>query len=905
MSAPAATRTWSNASGGSWHTPANWAEGFVPTASDTVLITAAGTYAVTVTADAEFGSLTVGGGTGTQTLQWQSGSLAGALTVASGGVLDFGNNASKTFNGGSITNHGTVVWPSSGPIFWYFNSSHFENAAGGLVDLQRDGLFIENAGEFSFRNAGTLRKSGGTGASGFSAGVAVTNVGTVQVQSGTLNFPGGFTSSSTFDVSAGARIELENGTFNFLTGHTFTGNGFYGVASGSPVINGPIINTNFTLAGGTLSITNQLTGTLYWQGGSLAGNLIVATNGVLDFGTNSSKTFNGGSITNFGTVVWPSSGPIFWYFNSAHFENAAGGLVDLQRDGLFIENAGEFSFRNAGTLRKSGGTGASGFSAGVAVTNVGTVQVQSGTLNFPGGFTSSSTFDVSAGARIELENGTFNFLTGHTFTGNGFYGVSAGSPVINGPIINTNFTLAGGTLNITNQLTGALYWQGGNLAGDLLIATNAVLDFGGNASKTFNGGTITNHGTVVWPSSGPIFWYFNTGHFENAAGGLVDMQRDGLFIENVPEFSFRNAGTLRKSGGTGAGGFNVGVAVTNVGTIEALSGDLDFPAGYAMTAGLLRFGISGNSTFGRITYTGTAPLVGGVGAMLLNSFVPNTNVSFPVMTFGSSSGTFTETNGLRVGSGRAFSPVYGGTTFSLLSVLATDVTITNQPQSTTVIAGNNAQFTVGASSDETITYQWRFNGTPIGSSNTNRYTVVNAQPANSGNYDVVLTTASTTVTSLVATLTVHVPPSFTATPVSLTVASGQNATFTASASGIPSPTYQWLFNGTPIPGATSSTLTVAGASTNVGAFSVVISNAAGSVTNTVSLTLVDLKFFAGVVIDAALSSQFRVEFTTDVNTPTTNWTTLSTVVVTNRPHIVYDANSPGLPRRFYRAVPLP
>jgi hypothetical protein len=249
--------------------------------------------------------------------------------------------------------------------------------------------------------------------------------------------------------------------------------------------------------------------------------------------------------------------------------------------------------------------------------------------------------------------------------------------------------------------------------------------------------------------------------------------------------------------------------------------------------------------------------------------------------------------------------VYGGTTFSLLSVLATDVTITNQPQSTTVIAGNNAQFTVGASSDETITYQWRFNGTPIGSSNTNRYTVVNAQPANSGNYDVVLTTASTTVTSLVATLTVHVPPSFTATPVSLTVASGQNATFTASASGIPSPTYQWLFNGTPIPGATSSTLTVAGASTNVGAFSVVISNAAGSVTNTVSLTLVDLKFFAGVVIDAALSSQFRVEFTTDVNTPTTNWTTLSTVVVTNRPHIVYDANSPGLPRRFYRAVPLP
>jgi len=710
LSTEAATRAWVNTAGGNWHTAANWSGGVVPNSSDTVLINADGTYSVTIATDAAFDSLTLGGGTGTQTLQWQAGSVTGNLTVASSGVLDFGGDFSKTFTG-VLTNYGRVVWPASGPQFWFFSSSRFENAVGGLVDLQRDSILSPNVGNFSFNNAGTLRKSGGTS-----------------------------TSSS--------------------------------------------------------------------------------------------------------------------------------------------------------------------FNTGVVVTNTGTVQVQAGTFRFPDGFTSTSTFDVSAGARIELSGGTFHFQPGHTFTGNGYYGVNDGSPVINGPIINTNFMVTGGQLNITNQLTGALYWVAGNVAGELTVAAGGTLNFGGDFSKVFNGGVLTNHGTIVWPASGPQFWFFSDSRFENRPSGLVDVQRDGVLSQNVGTFSFNNAGTLRKSGGTGASGFNTGIAVTNSGTFEVMAGDLNFPSSYQMTSGLLRFGIGGLSTFGRITVTGSAPLAGGLGAVLLGGFVPDTNVSFPVMTFNSSSGIFTSTNGLRVGSGRAFEPVYGGTTLSLLSVAANTITITNQPQTTTVVAGNNAQFVVGASADEPLTYQWRFGGSPLANSNTNRYTVVNAQPGNTGNYDVVLTTASGSVTSLVATLTVHVPPSFTLTPVNLTVASGQNATFSAGASGIPSPSCQWLFNGTPIPSANGPTLTIAGATTNVGAFSVVISNAAGSVTNTVSLTLVDLKLFAGVVVDAALNSQFQVEFTTDVNTPTTNWTTLGTVVVTNRPHIIYDANSPGSMKRFYRAVPL-
>src|ERR1039457_7308146 len=44
--APAATITWTNTSGGNWSVAANWSPNQVPTNTDSVLITAPGTYTV-------------------------------------------------------------------------------------------------------------------------------------------------------------------------------------------------------------------------------------------------------------------------------------------------------------------------------------------------------------------------------------------------------------------------------------------------------------------------------------------------------------------------------------------------------------------------------------------------------------------------------------------------------------------------------------------------------------------------------------------------------------------------------------------------------------------------------------------------------------------------------------------
>ena len=64
---------------------------------------------------------------------------------------------------------------------------------------------------------------------------------------------------------------------------------------------------------------------------------------------------------------------------------------------------------------------------------------------------------------------------------------------------------------------------------------------------------------------------------------------------------------------------------------------------------------------------------------------------------------------------------------------------------------------------------------------------------------------------------------------------GQSASFTVSATGIPNPAYQWLKDSAPISGATGATFGIASAvRANAGNYSVIVSNAAGSVTSSVA-----------------------------------------------------------------------
>jgi len=80
--------------------------------------------------------------------------------------------------------------------------------------------------------------------------------------------------------------------------------------------------------------------------------------------------------------------------------------------------------------------------------------------------------------------------------------------------------------------------------------------------------------------------------------------------------------------------------------------------------------------------------------------------------------------------------------------------------------------------------------------------------------------------------TVNTAPAIVTQPVSKTVAAGQPATFSVTATGTAPLTYQWQKNTVPISGATGSSYTISSAqAADAGSYRVVVSNASGSVTS--------------------------------------------------------------------------
>jgi GH25 family lysozyme M1 (1,4-beta-N-acetylmuramidase) len=76
-------------------------------------------------------------------------------------------------------------------------------------------------------------------------------------------------------------------------------------------------------------------------------------------------------------------------------------------------------------------------------------------------------------------------------------------------------------------------------------------------------------------------------------------------------------------------------------------------------------------------------------------------------------------------------------------------------------------------------------------------------------------------------------PAITTNPTNLTVAQGADAAFAVKASGQAPLSYKWLFNGSVIPGATASNLTILNADpTNAGGYVAVVSNSYASISST-------------------------------------------------------------------------
>ena len=160
------------------------------------------------------------------------------------------------------------------------------------------------------------------------------------------------------------------------------------------------------------------------------------------------------------------------------------------------------------------------------------------------------------------------------------------------------------------------------------------------------------------------------------------------------------------------------------------------------------------------------------------------------------------------------------------------LSITNQPQSQTVNAGTTVTFTVGAGGVAPFSYKWMFNSNAINGATNSSYSITNVQAANVGTYAVTVTNAYGSITSSNATLSLNTAPSISGQPQSQSVHLGENATFTVTASGTSPFGYQWRFNTTNISGATGSSYIRTNVNnSDLGNYSVVVTNIAGSVTS--------------------------------------------------------------------------
>jgi hypothetical protein len=152
-------------------------------------------------------------------------------------------------------------------------------------------------------------------------------------------------------------------------------------------------------------------------------------------------------------------------------------------------------------------------------------------------------------------------------------------------------------------------------------------------------------------------------------------------------------------------------------------------------------------------------------------------------------------------------------------------------------------------------------------------------------------------------------PKFITQPQSQSLYQGNNVTFTASATGIPNPTYQWRFNGGGISGATATSYTINNVQTNAtGNYDAVASNSSGSVTSLVAQLTV-------LVSQATLSSPIVTNNTfkmtisqvnglsyivqANTNLASTNWVVLTT---NTAPFTITDTAFTNNSQRFYRAL---
>jgi hypothetical protein len=380
-------------------------------------------------------------------------------------------------------------------------------------------------------------------------------------------------------------------------------------------------------------------------------------------------------------------------------------------------------------------------------------------------------------------------------------------------------------------------------------------------TETLAGGTATSRSYGA-PAVGTYYWVDSySGDTDNASVTSGDTVEPVVVTQTTP-LIFTNAQPTSAI---------VGATIADQVTI----------AGDSAT-GTVTFDLYNNSTgTGTPLFTDTETLSGGT-ATSKGFTTTATGTDYWVDTYSGDS------NNTPVTSGPAAEPV------TINPAISAPV-VTLNPINMTVNAGTNVTFTAAATGNPAPTVQWQISTdggatfTNIGGATSTTLTFTTNVGENGDLYRAVFTNTQGTATTSAATLTVNAAlaaPVVTTNPVSQTVTAGTNVTFTAAATGNPTPTVQWQIstNGgttfTNIGGATSTTLVLNSVTTGMSGdeYRAVFTNSQGTATTTAATLTVNPALSAPVVtlnpLNMTVSSGTNVTFTaaaTGTPAPTVQW----------------------------------
>ncbi len=223
------------------------------------------------------------------------------------------------------------------------------------------------------------------------------------------------------------------------------------------------------------------------------------------------------------------------------------------------------------------------------------------------------------------------------------------------------------------------------------------------------------------------------------------------------------------------------------------------------------------------------------------------------------------------------------------------LTITAISSKPALLPNPSVQYTSpGATGTLTLTPAANATGTAI-------ITVVVNDGGRSGN----TVTNTFTITVLAAGTT---GPSLTSQLTNKLAVAGQPVNFGITAAGTGPLTYQWQFNGANLVSATNATLTMSNVSTDeTGAYSVMVSNVAGSTNSNPATLMVYATTAANLTPAVHASGQFGLtvagvpgySYAVQASTDLVNWVSIRT---NTAPFTFTDSNAARFNRRFYRSI---